>query len=387
MDSTTQFIRVLRELGLNLEATFMPEALRVMTETLMDIDVSRMIDATHYERNDTRVAYRNGYRQRTWKTPAGKIRLNVPKLRSGTYAPDFIDEKLTHSLLEMIRKAVVFGVNGRQIDDYLARIDMEKLSVSEIAQLQETLDDLVAMIHEAPIHSTFPYIWLETIPLINMLNERETSYVAAVALGVDEQGEAQLLGFEVGRSAHDVFFWRLFLQNLVERGLEDVRLVISDDFRGVKAAVQDILDADWHYHRAYALQRVLDDVPAGDHQEVIAAIATVFLQSDPMGATARLNEVVRSLQRRFPSAMATLYGLSGDLLETANHPAYGMASAQTLLRVKQALSHETDAIAVMLDDLLDDSLAVDAFSIGGGDFRHESQFMVYGEHRGIVVGV
>ena len=387
MDSTTQFTSVLRELGLNLEATFMPEALRVMTETLMDIDVSRMIDATHYERNDTRVAYRNGYRQRTWKTPAGKIRLNVPKLRSGTYAPEFIDDKLSQSLLEMIRQAVVFGVNGRQIDDYLARTDMEKLSVSEIAQLQETLDDLVATIYGQPIHSTFPYIWLETLPLTNTRHGRETSHIAAVALGVDEEGEAQLLGFEVGLSAHDVFFWRLFLQNLVERGLEDVRLVISDDFRGVKAAVHDVLNADWHYHRAHALRRVLDDVPEADHQEVIAAIATVFLQSDPMGATARLNEVVRSLQRRFPSAMATLYGLSGDLLETANHPAYGMASAQTLLRVKQALSHETDAIAVMLDDLLDDSLAVDAFSIGGGDFRHESQFMVYGEHRGIVVGV
>lgn len=388
MDTTTQFLTTLRELGLDLEAEFLPEALRTMTETLMDIDVSRMIDAAHYERNDSRIAYRNGYRQRTWKTSVGKIALNIPKLRSGTYAPDFIEYETAEALVRLIQQAVVFGVSARDIHAGLRDSGLGEFSSSEIARLQETLDDLVGSLHDVPITGTYPYVWLHTIPLKQVEQGRDITQIAAIALGVDEHGVGRLLDFDVTRSAHDVFFWRLFLQNLVERGLADVQLVVSDDLRGVKAAVQDILKADWHYNRAHALRRVLEDVPEADHEEVIAAIATVFLQSDSIGATARLNEVMRSLHGRFPSAMATLHGLSGELLATATHPAYGMASAaQTLLRVKQALSGEVDAIAVMLDEYLVDLPPLEAIAVGGDDLRYENPFTIYGEHRGIAVGV
>jgi len=347
--STAQFLVYLHALGYDLERNLYPVALACLAQTLMDIDVSRLIDAEHYERSGSRIAYRNGYRQRRWKTPVGKVRLNIPKLRSGSYTPEFINTHLAETLLLMVQSALVYGADTVDIAAVLRDSGVIEITPYEAMQVQLALSDVVQVVHNRPITDDYPYLWLDTVELCSDDNGHMMPRRAAIAIGLTADGDAQVLGFEVGTGADDIFFWRMFLQKLVNRGLADVRLVMSDEYRGVRVAVDDVLGVEWRFsQRNAAIRQILDDVPQDEHSEVIAAIATTFIQSDRVLAQVQLSKVRSDFSMRFPAAMITLDDVRELLLPASADDAVLIAFADTLLRVKQALSREVNAIAIAI---------------------------------------
>lgn len=344
---TGKFPAYLRKLGLDLEADFLPDALPAVMDTLLDIDVSRAIDAAHYERSDQRTAYRNGYRRRMWRTRVGKIPLRIPKLRSGTYTPEFIDSALEKSLLRLLCDAYVYGVDAHILAHWLDVSGFHDPSGDEIAQLHEHIVDLIDAHRARRVNTRYSYLWLDTVNLERVENGRRLRQVGVVALGLGDSGGYDLLAFEVGSGVEDVFFWRLFLKSLVERGLRGVELVVSDEHRGLKSAIYDVLDAEWQYSRAHALKRVLDDVPEADHDEIVMAISRVFIQSDRLVAGAELRRVIDNLRGRYPQAMATLNAQGDHLLAYMNFPVEHwtqLATLETLERVEQVMSPQVNAI-------------------------------------------
>ena len=377
-DSTTQFLTYLREIGHDIDTGLTQTVLQNIVELLMDIEVSRMIDASHYERNESRVAYRNGYRQRNLKTPLGKLRLNIPKLRKGTYSPEFITDEMIKFLVQFIRQVYVYGVSSRTLSMWdEVEFVQSYITQSELARLHETVDDLISSHKDSAITQEFPYLWLDTFDLHTSHHNRDSIQTAVVAVGFTADGTYELLGFEVASSPHDLFFWRLFLSNLVKRGLTDVQLVVSDAFKGVKMAVADLLDTDWYYSRAHALRRVLDDVPDVEQQAVTDAIAKVFVQPDYRLAKAQMTQTINTFHSYYPSAMMTLGALSGDLLtQNQQIPMFVLALSESLLRIKQAIANHVDAIATSPIDvpMMQDTLAQGM----GVNIRYENHFTVYG---------
>ena len=80
-------------MGLGLEPDFLREAIRVMSEHLMELEVSQQAGAGRYERAEQRSAYRTGYRERAWQTRVGEIPLRLPKLRHGRYFPSLLEPR------------------------------------------------------------------------------------------------------------------------------------------------------------------------------------------------------------------------------------------------------------------------------------------------------
>ena len=76
-------LELLRKRGMDGDADFLREALRVLMDAIMDAEVSARIGAEHGERNPDRLTHRNGYRSRTWDTRVGTMELRIPKLREG----------------------------------------------------------------------------------------------------------------------------------------------------------------------------------------------------------------------------------------------------------------------------------------------------------------
>ena len=76
---------LLRKRGVDGDVDFLREALRVLTDVLMDAEVTARIGAERSERSPDRLTYRNGYRSRQWDTRVGTMELCIPKLREGSY--------------------------------------------------------------------------------------------------------------------------------------------------------------------------------------------------------------------------------------------------------------------------------------------------------------
>jgi transposase-like protein len=106
------------------DVDFLRESVRVLAQALMEAEVSAQIGAEHGERNpESRTAQRNGYRDRDWDTRAGAVELRIPKLRSGSYFPTFLDarRRAEKALCAVVAQCYVEAVSTRRVDDVAGR--------------------------------------------------------------------------------------------------------------------------------------------------------------------------------------------------------------------------------------------------------------------------
>jgi putative transposase len=238
----------LQALGTEMDVGFLRETLRVILQVLMEMEVSAAIEASPYERNGSRRAYRNGYRERVWQSALGEIPLRIPKLRKGTYYPSFIDslEEAERALLALVQDAYLQGVSSHTVEETLKRLGISPVHQSQIADLCAQLDDMVYEFRERKLDKSFPALWIDALKL----NIQQAGYVAryelALAVGIEPDGTREILGFEVTRYAEGKAFWTEFFDHLVQRGLRDVDLVLSESYDGLKPALRETLPgAEW----------------------------------------------------------------------------------------------------------------------------------------------
>jgi len=138
---------------------------------------------------------------------------------------------------------------------------------------------------------------------------------ALVATGVAARGERRILGLELAPGNDEGSAWPGFMRSLVERGLAGVRLVISDDQRGlVKAVHEQLLGASWQRCRVHLTRNAQDLVPRSARSMVATVIRSIFEQPDEASARAQLRRAVDGLEPRFPAVADLLIGAEADLL-------------------------------------------------------------------------
>lgn len=211
----------LKQYGLDLPQGYAEDALSLLLDAIMEIEVSQVIDASRYERNGSRRAYRNGYRQSAWLTSQRSIPIRIPKLRSGTYYPSFLDnEHAEQHFMQLIFDAYVQSVDFELIETMLNTLNVEA-KASQIATIVEDLYDLVQNYRERLI---LPQrVQLDVLPVDDDGRERY------LALAFDD---SELLEHEITSDA-DEEFWQDFVRRLDGRSIHGVEYVAVSRVRTV----------------------------------------------------------------------------------------------------------------------------------------------------------
>jgi putative transposase len=225
-----------------------PDLLRQMIASLANAMMSAQADqvcgAGWGERSEERVNRRNGYRAREWDTRAGTIELAVPKLREGSYFPDWL---LTHrrraeqALVTVVATAYLLGVSTRRVERLAEQLGVKSLSRSQVSEMATHLDTQVTAFRERPLDAgPYTFVWVDALVVKVREDGRVVNVHALVATGVNADGHREILGLDVA-SAEDGAGWLAFLRGLVARGLSGVQLVISDAHPGLVAAIGSAL--------------------------------------------------------------------------------------------------------------------------------------------------
>src|SRR5450756_2446664 len=121
------------------------EMLSFAAERLMEAEVEARTGAGHGERDPGRLVQRNGYRERGWDTRAGRIELDIPKLRKGSYFPSFLEPRRTaeKAIAAVVQEAYIQGVSTRSVDELVQAMGMEGISKSQVSRLCEEIDEKV----------------------------------------------------------------------------------------------------------------------------------------------------------------------------------------------------------------------------------------------------
>ena len=130
-------------------ASASPDVLRAMVrefaQRMMDADVEVRCNAGYGEVTPDRVNSRNGYRRREWDTRAGTIELAIPKLRSGSYFPSFLEHRrrAERALASVVATSYLLGVSTRRVEKLAASLGVVGLSRSQVPAMAAELDELV----------------------------------------------------------------------------------------------------------------------------------------------------------------------------------------------------------------------------------------------------
>jgi transposase-like protein len=245
-------VDVLRKAGVE-QADFLREGVRVLAQELMELEVAEQLGAERHERTPERTGYRNGYRERPWDTRVGTIELQVPRVRDGSFFPSLLEprRRAERALVSVVQEAYVQGISTRRVDDLVQALGMQGISKSQVSRMCAELDKEVENFRTRKLTGPYPYIWLDATFVKVRDNGRVISQAIVIAIGVTADGEREVLGLDVGPSESGAF-WLAFLRGLVARGLNGVRLVVSDAHSGLKMAIASILQgAVWQRCRVH----------------------------------------------------------------------------------------------------------------------------------------
>ena len=224
------------------DGNFLRGLAETVLQILMEADVEGVIGAGRYERSGERTTWRNGYRERTLDTRLGPLNLKIPKLRTGSYFPPFLEARKTaeRALVAVIQEAWIAGVSTRRVDDLVQAMGLSGISKSQVSKLCKEIDERVLAFLKRPLSGEWPYLWLDATYLKVREGGRIVSVAAIIAVAVNTDGRREIVGLHIGPSEAEPF-WTTFLRELVRRGLKGVKLVISDAHEGLKAAIQRVM--------------------------------------------------------------------------------------------------------------------------------------------------
>jgi putative transposase len=336
-------------------ADLLRESVALMVREIMELEVAQLAGAEHGERAPgRRSAQRNGYRDRRWDTRVGEIELEIPRLRTGSYLPSFLEprKRAEQALVAVVQEAYVNGVSTRKVDRLVEQMGLRGLSKDQVSRMCRGLDDQVQAFRERPLEGVYPYLWLDA--KIERVREpggvRQKALVIAYA--VHESGRREVLGLDVGEAETEAF-WAEFLFSLKARGLAGIRLCVSDAHQGLRNAIARVLGCRWQRCSVHFLRDMLGHCARTQQPMIATAIRQIFQADTGQEARERLVEVTDRLRLPAPKIARLLEDACEDLLGFYAFPKEHwpkLRSTNPLERVNKEIGRRSDVVGIYPND-------------------------------------
>ncbi|UFS99916.1 IS256 family transposase [Nocardia huaxiensis] len=337
-----------------------PDLLRAMVssfvQTLMSAEADAACGAGYGERSDNRVNHRNGYRHRDYDTRVGTIDVAIPKLRQGSYFPDWLLERrkrAERALTSVVATCYLLGVSTRRMEKLVESLGITSLSKSQVSMMARDLDAQVEAFRTRPLDQG-PYTFVAADALVLKVREngRVVNIHCLIATGVNADGYREILCLTV-TSGEDGAGWLAFFRDLVARGLTGVALVTSDAHAGLVAAIGATLPgASWQRCRTHYTVNLMSVCPKSSWPWVRTLLHSVFDQADTESVAAQYDRMLDALTEKLPKVADHLDAARADLLAFTAFPKQiwrQIWSNNPQERLNKEIRRRTDVVGIFPD--------------------------------------
>ena len=334
---------------------FVREAVELAAREIMEAEVSGQVGAELGElAPDSRVTHRSGYRSRPWETRVGEIELMIPRTRSGSYFPSFLEprRRSEQAIVAVVMEAYVNGVSTRKVDRLVEQLGIEGMTKDRVSAICRGLDEQVELFRDRPLEGAYPYLWLDAKHVKVRDHDRVVSKALVVAYAVHESGVREVIGLDIGE-VKTGSFWVEFLRGLKKRGLSGVRLAVSDQHEGLKAAIARVLGCAWQRCTVHFVKDMLSHCRRDQRGLVSAALREVFNAHDGAEARDRAGQVLKRLKPVAPKVCRPLKDAEEDLTGFYLLPREHwtkLRSTNPLERVNKEIARRADVVGIFPND-------------------------------------
>ena len=303
----------------------MRHLLATMINALLSAEADAVCGAEWGQPSPDRVSQRNGYRHRELDTRTGTIDVAIPKLRTGSYFPEWLLERRKRAesaLISVVATCYLLGVSTRRMDKLVQSLGITSLSKSQVSRMAADLDAQVGAFRTRRLDDAGPFTFVAADALTMKVREagRVINAVVLVATGVNADGHREVLGApvataETGPAGHP------FSADLVARGLQGVMLVTSDAHAGlVEAIAANLPGAAWQRCRTHYAANLMSVCPKSSWGAVKALLHSVYDQPDAKAVHAQYDKMLDTLDGKLPEVVDHLDAARADVLAFTAFP-------------------------------------------------------------------
>lgn len=301
MDEFTELFKMGRE-----------EAFGKLMENILNqfllTESTEKLGAQPYERQEERSDYRNGLRHRQVNTRIGKLTLAVPRHRNEAFHTTLLEnyQRNEQALIEVFMEMVVNGVATRNVERITKELCGVEFSKSNVSELCKALDPYVESFKNRPLEGDYPFVMADAMYVKVREDHRIRSKGLLMAIGMNNDGRKEVLGFEVCEN-ETAYHWERFFTGLKQRGLKQVDLVTSDSHKGLVSAIKKVFqNASWQRCQFHFSRNIVNHVPKRYQAGLASELSEMFNELALSAARDKKNQIIEEYKDISAKAMQTL---------------------------------------------------------------------------------
>ena len=292
----------------------MASAFATIMNLAMQIERQQALKADSHQRTDDRRGYANGFKPKTMRTRVGEVSLRIPQTRGyhddegRPFYPKSLERgvRSERAMTLAVAEMYVKGVSTRKVTAVVEKLCGLEVTSTQVSRAAAELDEQLSAWRNRPL-GEITYLILDARYEKVRHGGAVVPCAVLTAIGVTPDGKRSILGCSVAMSEAEPH-WRKFLESLLARGMRGVKLVVSDDHGGLKAARQAVLTGvPWQRCQFHLMRNAMAHAPkVAMRPEIASDIRRVFDADEPAEAERRLREVVTRYKKTAPQLAAWL---------------------------------------------------------------------------------
>jgi len=332
-----------------------PEFLKIfMQESFQEFleqEIALHLGALPYERTVNRRGHRNGYKPRQLNTRVGKLLLSIPQTRDGSFNTELFEryQRSEQALICCLQEMVINGVSTRKVKRITQQLCGLNFSKSQVSEISKKLDTDIQAWLNRPLDDEYPYLLVDARYNKLRRDHKVESHAILIAKAVNRAGKRDIIGVDVCNKENETN-WSDFFQNLRDRGLRNVKLVISDAHGGLVSAVgKNFPGTQWQRCQVHFKKNILDKVRNKDKDWIKQRLDDIFQAPDKQTGLIRLRQLIDDLTITYPKVADMLENDGEDALTCLNFPLQHRRRIRTtngLERFNQEIKRRTNVIRI-----------------------------------------